>query len=109
MQLSNMEAQSSSVVRSTFTQTNFSTSTKDPEDYAINKGVFHHNPQIGETFATWCIRNSDIYKNGMVDFPHATRIVMLIRKFNRSDQDLYFFYLQPIDPTDITLERRLVS
>ncbi|VUZ40904.1 unnamed protein product [Hymenolepis diminuta] len=48
-----MEARFSSIVRSTFTDMNFSMSTKDPKDYVKKVRIFHHNPLIGETFATW--------------------------------------------------------
>ncbi|KAM3180265.1 hypothetical protein ACTXT7_016625 [Hymenolepis weldensis] len=74
----------------------FSTPTKDPEDYVKNVGVFHHNS-----------RYRDIYESIMAILPHAIRINMLLRKFNTSDHDLYFSYLQPMDPTDLTYEKTI--
>ncbi|VUZ43109.1 unnamed protein product [Hymenolepis diminuta] len=48
-----MEARIFSSVRNVFTQLNLSTSTKDPKDYVKNADIFHHNPLIDESFATW--------------------------------------------------------
>ncbi|VDL28270.1 unnamed protein product [Hymenolepis diminuta] len=52
-------------------------------------------------YAHYC----DIYKNSMADLPHATRITMLLREFNRSDHDLCSSYFQPMDPIDLTYEK----
>ncbi|VUZ47592.1 unnamed protein product [Hymenolepis diminuta] len=41
----------------------------------------------------------------MADLPHATRITMLLREFNRSDHDLCSSYFQPMDPIDLTYEK----
>ncbi|KAM3186165.1 hypothetical protein ACTXT7_004901 [Hymenolepis weldensis] len=71
-----MEARISTLMRNTFTQTKFSTLTIDPKDYVKN---------AGETFATWYTKYRDIYENIMADLPHATRITMLLREFNRND------------------------
>ncbi|VDL37933.1 unnamed protein product [Hymenolepis diminuta] len=56
---------------------NFSTSTKDPKNY-VKK--------------SWQI------------FPHATRITVLLREFNRSDHYLCSSYFQPVDPANLTYE-----
>ncbi|VUZ43132.1 unnamed protein product [Hymenolepis diminuta] len=70
-----MEARISSIVRNTFTQINFSTSTKDPKDC------------VGETFAAWYAQYRDSYESSIADLPYTTRISMLLRKVNRSDND----------------------
>lgn len=69
--------------------------------------MFHHNPLIGETFATWYTQYSDIYEDGMADLRQATRFAMLLRKVNRSNGRLYSSYLQPMDPTEPTYEERI--
>ncbi|KAM3170991.1 hypothetical protein ACTXT7_017506 [Hymenolepis weldensis] len=76
---------------------NFSTSTKDPNDFVKN---------TGETFATCYNKYRDSYENSMADLPHATRITMLLRKVNSSDLNLY---LQPMDPVNLIYKGRLVS
>ncbi|VUZ42140.1 unnamed protein product [Hymenolepis diminuta] len=56
-----MNARIYSIVRYTFTQMNFSSSTKDPKDYVKNLGIFHTDPLIDETFTTWYTRHRDVY------------------------------------------------
>ncbi|VDL58071.1 unnamed protein product [Hymenolepis diminuta] len=95
-----MEARISSIVRNTFTQINFSTSTKDPKDCVKNVGMFHHNLLIGETFAAWYAQYRDSYESSIADLPYTTRISMLLRKVNRSDNDQNSTYLQLMDPAE---------
>ncbi|VDL63299.1 unnamed protein product [Hymenolepis diminuta] len=66
-------------------------------------------PVLDETFATWYTRRRDIYKNTMPDLPHATRIIVLLRKFNRSDIYLCLSYFQPMDPADLIYEKMIIS
>ncbi|KAM3173598.1 hypothetical protein ACTXT7_012202 [Hymenolepis weldensis] len=91
-----MEARISSIVRNTFTQMNFSTSTKDPKNNVKN---------VGETFATWYTQYRNIFMNSMADLPLATRITILLRGFNRSYHYLYSSYFQPMDPADLAYEK----
>ncbi|VUZ41688.1 unnamed protein product [Hymenolepis diminuta] len=102
-----MEARISSVVRSIITQMNFSMSKNDPKGHVKNIGIFNYNPLTDETFATWYTRRRDIYKNTMPDLPHATRIIVLLRKFNRSDIYLCLSYFQPMDPADLIYEKMI--
>ncbi|VUZ47222.1 unnamed protein product [Hymenolepis diminuta] len=69
----------------------------DPKDCLKNVGIFHHNPLI----------DSDIYKNIMANLPHATRITMLLREFNRSDNYLCSSYFQPMNSGDLTYEEMI--
>ncbi|VUZ55860.1 unnamed protein product [Hymenolepis diminuta] len=62
---------------------NFLTSTKDPEDYAKNVGMFHHNSHTDENLSTGYVRYRDMYENIMAGRLHASQIVML-RKINRT-------------------------
>ncbi|VUZ50352.1 unnamed protein product [Hymenolepis diminuta] len=41
----------------------------------------------------------------MTDLPHATRITLVLRGFNRSDHHLCSSNFQPIDPVDLTYEK----
>ncbi|KAM3180289.1 hypothetical protein ACTXT7_016580 [Hymenolepis weldensis] len=70
-------------------QMDLSKPDKDPEDYLKNVGEFHYEPSVGEIFTTWYARNRDIYENRMAGLPNETRINMLLRKFSKSDRDLY--------------------
>lgn len=73
-QLSNytdIETRISSIVKNTVTQMNVSTSTKDSKDYVKNVGIFHHNPLISETFATWHAQYRGTHMNNMADLPHT--------------------------------------
>ncbi|VDL24370.1 unnamed protein product [Hymenolepis diminuta] len=79
-QLSNyadMEARISSIVKDIITRMNLSTSTRDPKDSMKNVKLLQHG-----------MLYRDICKNSMVDLPHSTRITMLLREFNRSDNYL---------------------
>ncbi|KAM3184662.1 hypothetical protein ACTXT7_007917 [Hymenolepis weldensis] len=77
---------------------NFSTSTKDPKDYMKS---------VDENFTTWYAQHRDIYKNIMADLPHASRITMLLREFNRIENYLCSFYFQPMDPADLNYEKMI--
>ncbi|VUZ45093.1 unnamed protein product [Hymenolepis diminuta] len=94
-----METRISSIVRNTFTQMNFPNSTKNPKDYVKNV----------EIFAPWYTQYRDIYKNSMADLPHATRITMLLREFNRSDHYLCSSYFQPTDPADLAYGKMITK
>ncbi|VUZ55649.1 unnamed protein product [Hymenolepis diminuta] len=83
--------------------------TADPKDYLKNVGIFHHNPLIDESFATWYTQHRDIYKNFVADLPHATRITMQLRGFNSCDHSLCSSYFQPMDPADLTYVKIIVS
>ncbi|VUZ56242.1 unnamed protein product [Hymenolepis diminuta] len=43
----------------------------------------------------------------MADLPHATRIIMLLREFNKSDNHLCSVYFQSMDPADLTCEKMI--
>ncbi|VUZ40481.1 unnamed protein product [Hymenolepis diminuta] len=72
-----MEARISSIVKDIITRMNLSTSTRDPKDSMKNVKLLQHG-----------MLYRDICKNSMVDLPHSTRITMLLREFNRSDNYL---------------------
>ncbi|KAM3187838.1 hypothetical protein ACTXT7_001434 [Hymenolepis weldensis] len=89
-----MEAQISSIVRNTFTQMNFSASTKYLKDYVKNVDVFHHNPLIGETFAT-C----------MADLLTLLELSCCLGKLAEATTT----YLLPMDPADLTYGKIIIK
>ncbi|VDL57046.1 unnamed protein product [Hymenolepis diminuta] len=100
-------AKISAIARSIMEQMNLSKPDKDPEDYSKNFGEFHYEPSVGETFTTWCAGNRDVYENRMAGLSNETMITMLLRKFSKSDCDLYLAYLQPLSPKDLAFEETI--
>ncbi|VDL59323.1 unnamed protein product [Hymenolepis diminuta] len=88
-------------------QMNLSKPDRNPEDCIKNVGEFHDEPSVGEIFTTWYARNRDVYENRMAGLPNETRINMLLRKFSRSDHDLYLVYPLPLSPKDLTFEETI--
>ncbi|VUZ44349.1 unnamed protein product, partial [Hymenolepis diminuta] len=77
------------------------------EDYIKNVGEFHYEPSVGDILTTRCACNRDIYENRMAGLPNETKINMLLRKFSKSDHDLYLAYLLPLSPKDLTFEETM--
>ncbi|KAM3179045.1 hypothetical protein ACTXT7_001351 [Hymenolepis weldensis] len=95
-----MEARTTSVVRKTFIQMHFSTSANDSKGYV---------KYVGETLQHDITQHRDICENIKAVLPHATRITMLLREFNRSEHDLCSSYFQSMDPADITHEKIIIK
>ncbi|VUZ44858.1 unnamed protein product [Hymenolepis diminuta] len=70
-------------------------------------GEFHFEPSVGELFTIRNARNREIYENRMARLSNETRINMLLRKFGKSDHDLYLDYLLSLSPMNSTFEEMI--